>query len=57
MDVKSLFLHGDLRETVFMKPLQGYASPPHHVFRLRKSFYGLKQAPRAWFDKFQGVIL
>ena len=57
MDVKNAFLHGDLRETVYLKPPLGYACPPKHVCKLRKALYGLKQAPRAWFDKFRTAIL
>ena len=57
MDVKNAFLHGDLKETVYIKPPPGYACPPHHICKLRKSLYGLKQAPRAWFDKFRAAIL
>ena len=57
MDVKNAFLHGDLQETVFMRPPPGYACPPNHICRPRKSLYGLKQAPRAWFEKSRIAIL
>ena len=40
-----------------LKASSGYAYPPKHVCKLRKSLYGLKQAPRAWFDKFRAAIL
>lgn len=57
INVKNTFLHGDLRETSYLKPPSGYACPPKHVCKLWKSLYGLKQAPRAWFDKFWVAIL
>ena len=57
MEVKNAFLHGDLQETVYMKPPPGYACPSSHVCRLQKSLYGLKQAPCAWFDTFRGAIV
>lgn len=57
MDVKNIFLHGDLHE-VYMSP------PPRFVVKnrkenclLKKSLYGLKRCRRAWFDRFSSVII
>ena len=58
LDIKNVFLHGDLQEEVYME------QPPRlvdqgeigKVCRLRKSLYGLKQSPHVWFGKFsQGI--
>jgi hypothetical protein len=53
MDVKNVFLHGDLREEVYMEQPPSYVDQTHPnlVCRLKKVLYNLKQAPRAWFDK------
>lgn len=56
MDVNNA-LHGDLQESIFMKPPTRYAHPPSHICHMCKSLYGLKQAPCAWFDKFQSAII
>ena len=51
MDVKSAFLHGDLKEEIYLQQPLGFIKYGEEklVCRLRKSLYGLKQAPRAWY--------
>jgi len=53
MDVKNVFLHGDLQEEVYMEQPPSYVDQTHPnlVCRLKKTLYGLKQTPRAWSDK------
>ncbi|PKI57338.1 hypothetical protein CRG98_022283 [Punica granatum] len=57
MDVNNAFLHGDLKEEVYMElPLGFSASRNETVCRLRKSFYVLRQASRNWFSKFADAL-
>nr|GEW74682.1 copia protein [Tanacetum cinerariifolium] len=51
MDMKTAFLHGTLKEDVYVCQPEGFinADHPSHVYKLKKELYGLKQAPRAWF--------
>lgn len=49
MDVKNIFLHGDLKEEVYMKLPLGH--PQSH-----KYIYGLKQSPRAWYAKLSYLL-
>jgi Reverse transcriptase (RNA-dependent DNA polymerase) len=54
LDVKIVFLHGDLEKDIYMEQPQGYveAGKKNFVCKLQKSLYGLKQAPRQWYMKF-----
>jgi hypothetical protein len=49
MDVVTAFLHGDLEEEIYMKPLPGMTDcEPHQFLKLNKTLYGLKQASNRW---------
>ena len=58
LDVKNVFLNGDLVEEVFMSPSLGFEESfgDGKVCKLKISLYGLKQSPRAWFERFGQVI-
>nr|GEW63390.1 retrovirus-related Pol polyprotein from transposon TNT 1-94 [Tanacetum cinerariifolium] len=53
MDMKITFLHGTLKEDVYVCQPKGFIDDDHpsHVYKLKKALYGLKQAPRAWHDE------
>ncbi|GJS83010.1 integrase, catalytic region, zinc finger, CCHC-type containing protein [Tanacetum coccineum] len=52
MNVKTAFLHGSLKEDVYVCQPEGFinADHPSHVYKLKKALYGLKQAPRVYVD-------
>lgn len=39
-DVKTAFLHGELKEEIFMKQPRGYEDGTERVSKLKKSLYG-----------------
>jgi hypothetical protein len=49
LDVKNVFLNGELCEDVYMRPPLRYSISESMICHLCRSLYGLKQAPRAWF--------
>ena len=58
MDVKSVFLNGDLNEEVYVSQPPGFeiAGCDSKVYRLKKALYGLRQAPRAWNSKLDTTL-
>nr|GFA87332.1 copia protein [Tanacetum cinerariifolium] len=59
MDVKTVFLHGTLKEDMYVFQPEGFidADHPSHVFKLKKALYGLKQARHAWYDELSTFLL
>nr|GEY31546.1 retrovirus-related Pol polyprotein from transposon TNT 1-94 [Tanacetum cinerariifolium] len=57
MDVKTAFLHGSLKEDVYVCQPEGFidADHPSHVYKLKKALYGLKQAPKAWLSQLRST--
>ena len=56
MDVKNVFLNGNLSEEVYMQPPPGLSVESNKVCHLQRALYDLKQAPRVWFAKFSSTI-
>ena len=58
LDIKNVFLYGDLQEEVYMEQPPRFVAKGEigRVCRLRKSLYGLKQSPHAWFGKFSQAV-
>nr|GEX04122.1 copia protein [Tanacetum cinerariifolium] len=59
MDVKTAFLHGSLKEDVYVCQPEGFINADYrsHVYKLKKALYGLKQVPRAWYDELSTFLL
>nr|GEW33904.1 retrovirus-related Pol polyprotein from transposon TNT 1-94 [Tanacetum cinerariifolium] len=59
MDVKTAFLHGTLKEDVYVCQHEGFtnADHPNHVYKLNKALYELKKVPRAWYDELSTFLL
>nr|GFA00275.1 hypothetical protein [Tanacetum cinerariifolium] len=59
MDVKTAFLHGSLKEDVYVCQPEVFIDVDHpsHVYKLKKALYGLRQAPRAWYDELSKFLL
>ena len=54
LDIKNVFLHGDLAKEEYMEQPLGFVSQGESglVCKLHHSLYGLKQSPQAWFSRF-----
>jgi hypothetical protein len=59
IDVKSVFLYGDLYEDVYVQQPACFikTGEEHKVLKLHKALYELYQAPRAWNEKLDGTLL
>nr|GEX27184.1 retrovirus-related Pol polyprotein from transposon TNT 1-94 [Tanacetum cinerariifolium] len=59
MDVKTVFLNGNLQKKVYVSQPDGFLDPdnPNHMYKLKKTLYGLKQAPRAWYDMLSSFLI
>lgn len=56
-DVKTAFLHGDLKEIIFMEQPPGLSAGENRVLQLQRSLYGLKQASHNWNEKFTKFLV
>ncbi|GKD80312.1 retrovirus-related pol polyprotein from transposon TNT 1-94 [Tanacetum coccineum] len=59
MDVKTAFVHGTLKEDVYVCQPKGFIDVDHpsHVYKLKKALYGLKQEPMAWYNKLSKFLM
>ena len=58
MDVKTAFLHGELKDTIYMEHPKDFEAHrgKNMVCFLKTSLYGLKQSPRQWNKRFDSFI-
>jgi hypothetical protein len=58
MDVKTVFLNGNIDEELYMMQPKGFVDPKDtdKVCKLQRSIYGLKQASQSWNLRFDQVI-
>lgn len=58
LDVKTLFLHGELKEEVYVTQPDSFfiKGSENKVYKLKKALYGLKRAPRAWNEKLNTIL-
>jgi len=56
MDVCSAFLHGEIKENVYLYLPENCNLPSGKVCKLKKVIYGLKRAPKYWYEKFQSFM-
>src|SRR5205814_4200572 len=58
LDVKSAYLYGNLKETVYMKQPKGFIKKGEEkkVCLLKKTIYGLHQSGREWNNELDNVL-
>ncbi|GJV94718.1 retrovirus-related pol polyprotein from transposon TNT 1-94 [Tanacetum coccineum] len=59
MDVKTMFLNGNMREEVYVSHPDGFVDQdnPNHMYKLKKALYGLKKAARTWYDMLSSFMI
>jgi hypothetical protein len=59
MDVKTIFLNGELEEEIYMTQPDGFVvkGQEDNVCNLLKSLYSLKQATKQWHKKFNVTLI
>ena len=59
LDVKTAFLHEELKEIVYVLQLEGFEKfgKEDKVYKLKKALYGLRQALRAWNNKLNHILV
>jgi hypothetical protein len=59
MNVKTSFLHGELKEDIYMTQTKHHVEKGKEslVFKLKKYLNGLKQSPRMWYQNFDSFML
>ncbi|KAK2574714.1 hypothetical protein KPH14_013040, partial [Odynerus spinipes] len=57
-DVKTAYLHGNIKETVYLSLPPGFESEygEGKVLKLKKSIYGLPQSGRNWYAHFSNTL-
>lgn len=58
LDVKTAFLHGELKETVYVMQPEGFKEKGSEDkdYKLNKALYGLRLTPRAWNNKLNQIL-
>jgi len=56
MDVKSIYLNGELEEEIFMEPPPGFDVPEGMVLKLIKAIYGTKQGGHVWYNNVKATL-
>lgn len=57
LDVKTAFLHGNLKEDIYIYPFKNIDCKNGCVFKLNKSLYGLRQSSKCWNSKINKFLL
>ena len=59
VDTETTFLHGDLKEEIYMEQTKLVKDKlhPNYVYKLHKSLYDLKQSPKQWYAKLHRFLL